>query len=385
MLKLVYRRGSRMSIFDKPTSPESKIIQFLHEMIEESVIKEDELYIEDIDLTIKTQLAQLKNGIAQVVFILKHELFQEEIVETIAGGGPTSDEAMKSAAIGFVDSAFSVIQEAIKSEKGHAVIVKIAEKENHFKLYQGQVKVQGSKKQDIPMDYWALLGDEMIKRIGNKRVYFIKVYVAKTDSEIMCECRINGVVYPYLTGMLKQVASEWEIETKLYAEKQCFVLIQDESTYKPYPLTKKEVDQLVLSSLLLYRQCNNQADYDSLKEKIIKMCNLPSLAEELFSLIPEMFTEVIFNEVTYFDNIVLDKAGESIALSKHQLTAYDWIYSMVERTIRAGYFEKEQVDRIISCSASLNCINQALRDGSKLENLCTGGIAIPVDEDYEIL
>lgn len=385
MLNLVYYRGASMSIFDKPTSPEEKMIQFLHEMIQESVVEEKELYIKEIDLAIEPHLVQLKNGVAQVVFILKHELFQEDITETVAGVGPTSDEAIKSATIQFVTSIFEVMQQALREENGKSITVKVYKKENIFQLYQGEVKVRGNKQQNISMDYWTILGEELLKRLGNKRIYVIKIYLAKNDQEIMCECRVNGVVYSFLTDTLKQVAQGWEVEGKFYAEKQCFVLIQDESTYRAYPLTKKEVEQLVLSSLLLYRQCNNQEDYDTLQEKITKTCSVPSLAEELFSLIPEIFTEVIFNEATYYDTIVLSKGTEDIAISKHQLTVYDWIYSIVERTIRAGYFEKEQVDRIISCSASLNCINQALKDGCKLENLCTGGVAIPVTEDYVIL
>lgn len=374
-----------MSSFDKPTSPEEKMIQFLHEMIEESTIEEKKLYIKDINLTIESRLMQIKNGVAQVIFILNHELFQEEITEIVAGVGPTSEEAMKSAAIQFVMTVYTLVEQALKEKDGQAVVVSLPNRENHFNLYRGEVRTQGSKKESIPIDYWALLGRELIKRLGNKRTYIIKVYIAKTDKEVMCECRVNGVVYSFLTEVLKHVANLWEVEGKIYSEKQCFILVQDESTYKPYPLSKKEVEQLVLGSLLLYRQCDNQESYDGLKEKILKVCELPSLAEELFSFIPEIFTEIIFNEATFYDMVVLSKESEALTISKHQLTAYDWMYSMAERTIRAGYFEKEQVDRIIACSASFNCINQALQDGKKLEDLMASGVAIPVTEDYEIL
>lgn len=374
-----------MSSFDKPTSPEEKMIQFLHEMIEESTIEEKRLYIKDTNLTIEPRLMQMKNGVAQVIFILNHELFQEEVTEIVAGVGPTSEEAMKSAAIQFIITVYGIVEQALKEKEGQAVMVSLPNRENHFNLYKGEVRVQGSRKEATPTDYWELLGGELIKRLGNKRIYIIKVYMAKTDKEVMCECRVNGVMYSFLTDVLKQVASTWEVEGKIYSEKQCFVLVQDESTYKPYPLSKKEVEQLVLGSLLLYRQCDNQESYDGLKEKIFRACELAPLAEELFSFIPEIFTEVIFNEATFYDMVVLHKESGDITISKHQLTAYDWIYSIVERTIRAGYFEKEQVDRIIACSASFNCINQALQDGRKLEDLLTGGVAIPIDEDYEIL
>ena len=70
---------------------------------------------------------------------------------------------------------------------------------------------------------------------------------------------------------------------------------------------------------------------------------------------------------------------------RHQLTSYDWIYNVVDRTIRAGYFEKSQVDPIIRCSASLNSINDALSQGGQMKNLNMLGIAVPVSKDYEVL
>ena len=392
MLKLIQYRGASMSIYDSKQnrteegiSPEGKVVQLLSEMIDHSKNMGKSLYIEDSQLEIEPHIMQIKNGIAQVAFVLKHPLFQEEIVESVVGVGPTSDESIKGAAVEFVASAFTVIEHALKEESGQKISVKLPYYQNQFNLYQSKVKVQGSKKQKKDIDYWLLLGEEIIKQLGNKRVYFIKIYAAKTGDTVNCECRVNGMVYPSFTNMLKEIAKQWDIETSIYSEKQFFILVQEESTYKPYPLSKKEVEQLVLSSLLLYRECNSQEAYDSLEEKMHKICPVSSLATELFAFVPEIFTEVIFSEVNYLDKVVLIKGEEEIEISKHQLTAYDWIHAIVERTIRAGYYEKEQVDRIISCSASLNCINQALKDGSKLENLYTGGIAIPVRGDYEIL
>lgn len=379
-----------MSTFDKKqneegTSPERKIVQWLNEMIEGSSIDNQLLYIEDNQLEVEPHVMQMKNGVAQVAFVLRHPIFQEEIVESVAGVGPTSDEAFKSAAIQFVDSAFNVIQNALNEKDGQEVIVKVGKEENSFKLYQSKIKQQGHKKQEGTIDYWGLLGEELIKRLGHKRIYFIKFYLSKVGEAVNCECRVNGMVYPIFSRILKRVASSWDVEGKAYTEKQYFVLVQDEHTYKPYPLTKKEVDQFVLSSLMLYRQCDSQEAYDQLKDQISQLCPLPSLAEELFNFVPEVFTEVIFNEAIYLDSVILVKGEEELHISKHQLTAYDWIHTAIEKTIRAGYYEKEQVDRIISCSASLKCINEAIKAGSQLENLYTSGIAIPINETYEIL
>ena len=67
------------------------------------------------------------------------------------------------------------------------------------------------------------------------------------------------------------------------------------------------------------------------------------------------------------------------------MTSYDWIYNVVDRTIRAGFFEKSQIDPIIRCSTSFNSIQEALNKGSQIKNISMLGIGIPVPLEYEVL
>ena len=418
MLKQIHIRGTKMSIFDKRNKKEEmmlskeekladyakegskqdseeiehtrdfkeeKILMALHKALPVSTITHEGVYIEEIDLKIDTHVPHVNGAVVQLVFVLKHKIFQEELIESVVGMGATFDEAIEQGVAYFIESALDSIIKALKNEGGEEVEARLLDTPHTFKLYKSNIIKQGNKVAGESIDFWQLLGENVTRRIGNKKIYFVKVYAAKTANSVSCECRVNGLIYPNLTKELNEVAIGWEVGQGIYSEKQFFVLVQDEATYVPYSLTKKEVDSYTLSALLLYRECHSEEAYKKLFDKIFKACPNKSLATDLYNFIPEIFTEIIFSDVHYSDEIVFIKGEERQNLFRHQLTTYDWIYNVVDRTIRAGYFEKSQVDPIIRCSASLNSINDALSKGSEIENLSMLGIAVPVDTDYEAL
>jgi len=383
------KEGSQMEHLDAVQSSrdfkEEKVLIALCKAIPESRVTHEGVHIETLNLTIDTRMPHVNGAVVQLMFVLKHKMFQEELLESVAGVGGTFDEAIEEGIKNFVESALDGIIKALKNEDGVGVATNLLDNTHTFKLYKSNIVRQGYKVAGESVDFWQLLGEDILRCIGNKKIYCIKVYVAKTANTVSCECRVNGIAYPNLTRKLNEVASSWEIEETIYSKKQFFVLIQDEETYVPYPLTQKEVDAYTLNALLLYRECNSEAAYRGLFDKILEICPNKSLAAELYSFIPEIFTEIIFSDVHYSDEILLIKGEERHHIFKHQLTSYDWIYNVVDRTIRAGYFEKSQVDPIIRCSASLNSINDALSKGSQMANLSMLGIAVPVPIDYEIL
>lgn len=367
------------------TYKEDKVLEILNRLIPESIIQNQELYIKSLDLKIRVSVPYINGALVQIVFKLKHELFQEELIEAVVGTGAVFDEALLSGVQTFKDSVLSSVIKALEGKEGEEFEVILPNKKNVFKRYKSEVVVQGTKESRKGEDFWSLLGEEISRCVGNKKVYLVKVYAAKTGETVNCECRINGVIYPKLSKKLEQAAAEWKVNGAIYSERQCFTLVKETITEGDYPFTKKEVESHTMKALLLYRDCKSEEDYMTLYEKLYETCGQASLAAELVTIIPEIFTEIIFTEVDYSDELMLIKETERIHMYKHQLSSYDWIYSVVDRTIRAGYFTKEQVDPIIYRSASLNAINDALNKGSKREHLSVLGVALPVPQEYEVL
>lgn len=364
---------------------EDKVLICLSKVVEGSCIKEDTLYIEALDLTIEIQVPHVNGAIVQLVFILKHRLFQEDMIETVAGVGVTFDKAIEQGVMSFTSSALDAITKALKNESGQAFVVELPNRVNYFKCYQSEVSIQGKSQSGDSIDFWRLLGEDIKRCLGNKKIYMIKVYAARTPEGINCECRINDLVYPNISRVLNKIASGWEGGTKMYSQKQVFVIVQDDETYVPYTLGRKELESQTLNALLLYRDCKSETDYECLYGKILNACENVSLATELFNFIPEIVTEIIFSDVHYSDEVMFIKGAEHISLYRHQLSTYDWIYNVVDRIIRAGYLEKNQIDCIIYHSSALYSIKEAIGKGSKLKDLFMVGIGFEVSNDYQIL
>lgn len=364
---------------------EQKVLNILINSVENSVLESNSLFVTDIKLKIEVHVPQATKNMAQVIFVLKHNLFNEEFIESSAGVGNTTDIALQQATISFCVSALCGITHALKNENGQNFESEFNKKTSKFKLYKSCISAQGEKKvQQNPIDYWEVINNEIKNRLGIKPVYWVKIYLSKTANSVNCECRINGIVSNNITKILNKIAEEWDIETALYSEKQFFVLIQDKETYTQYKFSKEQVVHCTLKALDLFKLCDTNEKYENLYYQFIKMCNDPSLACDLFNFVPEIFCKFIFPEAQYAENMTLCSSTENITLFKDKLTSYNWIYQTIDNEIRRGSFNNDEFRTIVNCSASFNAINKALNDGSKIEDLLMCPLSFSICEDYII-
>ncbi|WP_315076718.1 DUF6348 family protein [uncultured Clostridium sp.] len=363
---------------------DQKVIRVLNNVIKDSEIKNENLYIKGIDLTIEAHVSQINKGFIQVIFVLKHKIFDEDLLECVAGVGSNINAAIKHAVSSFSLSSLCGITNALKNEDGHELNIKYYDKINEFTLYKSCLTAQGTRVDRKEIDYWELLGEEIKKRLGNKRVYYIKIYASKTGNSTNCECRINGIVNSSISEIINEHIRVWKIQESLYSEKQIFILIQEENTYVPYNFSKIHVSHIITRALDLYKECDSVEKYNNLYTQIFNFCADNSLTTELFCFIPEIFCEFIFPEVKYSDQIILLKGDEKINLFKEQIMSYNLIYDIVEKTIKSGCYENSEIMNIVFKSSLFNAINKALNNGSKMESLCMTSLAFNVRTDYKV-
>ncbi|NFQ09458.1 DUF6348 family protein [Clostridium sp. CMCC3677] len=363
---------------------DQKVIRVLNNVIKGSEIKNENLYIKDIELRIEAHVSQINKGFIQVIFVLKHEIFDEDLLECVAGVGSNINSAIEHAVSSFSLSSLCGITHALRNEEGHKLKIKYYDKINEFTLYKSCLTAQGKKLEGKKIDYWELLGEEIKKRLGNKRVYYIKIYASKTGNSTNCECRINGTVNISISKIINEHIKVWKIEEALYSEKQIFVLIQGKNTYVPYNFTPIHISNITMKALDLYKQCDSAEKYNNLYTQIFNFCADNTLTTELFCFIPEIFCEFIFPEVKYSDEIILLKGNEKIQLFKEQIMSYNLIYDIIERTIKSGYYENSEIMNIVFKSSLFNAINKALNNGSKMESLCMTSLAFNVRADYRV-
>ncbi|AOR23363.1 DUF6348 family protein [Clostridium taeniosporum] len=365
-------------------SNDQKVIRALKNKVRDSEIKDENLYIKDIDLIIETHVSQINKDFIQVIFILKNKVFDEDLFECSGGIGSNLNDAIESAVDNFLLSSLSGITHALKNEKGDKFKIKYYDEINEFTLYKSCLVVQGDGECRKTIDYWDTLGEEIKKRLGNKRVYYVKVYVSKIGELINCECRINGKVNVSLSKIINKNINNWDIESTLYSEKQIFILIQTNNTYVPYSFNKMHVSNIIINALDLYKQCDSDEKYSNLYTEIFNFCVDNTLTTDLFYFIPEIFCEFMFPEVKYSDEIIILKGNEKVQLFKEQIMSYNFIHDIAEKTIKGGYFKNNEIMNIVFKSSLFNSINRALNSGSKMERICTEPLAFNVRDDYKI-
>lgn len=393
MIKRVLKAKNKKTIFKRFINKDSKnnnltndkkVIEMLKTKIKHSKFKDENLYLKDMDLTIEAHVSQINKTFIQVIFVLKNKVFDEDLFECIGANGENLNSAMENAIDNFLLTTLYVVTNALTNQKGEKFKVKYYDKVNEFTLYKNPIISQGNEKGVKTIDYWNLIRKEIEKRLGNKRIYYIKVYASKSGNLTNCECKINGKVNISISQIVNKYIDKWNIGEAIYYEKQSFILIQENKTYRPYSFSKMHINHIIMKVLDLYKKCDSEEKYNNLYTEIFNFCKDSSLTTELFFFIPEIFCELMFSKVKYSEEIILLRGNEKIQLFKEQIMSYNFIYDMIEKTIKSGYFKNEEITNIVFKSSLFNSINKALNSGNNIENLYMVPLAFNVDKNYKV-
>ncbi len=373
------------------------ILQILKE---ESVLKNiqseiinHELIIHEYKMSIKARVANktLHSDalIAQLDFIIKQENFDTEIFESLAGIGKGNDinESIKNGVSTFVSNVLEVIIEAFYDRHDPKLDFETILGSNtqiwHPKI--GALHTQGYCDINTVDEtrIFNILKDEIIPILGTKRFYWIKVYVShQPDGEIITQCTFNNEPFLKAQKKMEEYARSWNTRNQFKGEKQFIIIRQCDKTWRQEKYNYGNLKKYVFGAIELFENCSNQAEYDLLFERIARLTGDLDLAIELYSFIPEIYCGITLPEIQYSDEISLIKPdGSRTNIFLSQLSNLALIKRLVREKLQFG-FDKDKYNRILFQSATFKAINDALNQGSKLENLAVQPLAISVTEDY---
>jgi hypothetical protein len=386
---------------DSPNSQEQKGEDIILEILREesilsntkSEIKNHELLIHDYKMSIKARVSnktQHQNALLiQLDFIIKQENFDTEIIESVAGIGRENDinAAIKNGVASFASNVLEAITcsfydthnpeldfETMPGNSLHIWHPKIGVLHT-----QGYCDINTVDNNRI----FNMLKDDIIPRLGTKRFYWVKVYISRqSDGKVITQCTFNNEPFLIAQQKMEKYAESWNTGNQFKGEKQFILIRQCDKTWSQGKYNYENLKKLVFGTIELFENCLTEAEGDLLFERIAKLTGDADLAIELYSLVPEIYCEITLPEVQYSDEITLIRPdGSKTNVFKSQLSSLTYIKRLVRDNLQLG-FDKEKYNRVLFQSATFNAINNALNQGSKLENLVISPLAIIVTEDY---
>lgn len=325
----------------------------------------------------------------QVFFIIKHDDFDEPLLEPIDAQGDTMENAAKMAVDIFYGSVWHPLDQSMNKKNPVHVSVNYLQQHYDFDMYcQSVVRigVEESKKPTMLINY---IKAEIPKFLGSKKYYWVRIYLARLKDKKIIEVRVNGSVCVTLAEFFKPYVDSWEDSDKFICEKQYAIFVQREDDQCPF--TKEDVVENAKWTIDQMTQITGPEDYKKLVSELEERVGNKNLAAEIRIFIPEILAKLTLG-YREGDSLFLMEDGSSIEFRKTQLRSYFYLQQVVQEFMskRPGEDKPEErkafdekVTRIFTNSVAYREVVKAVKAGHKVEELYVPGTSYKIGEEGE--
>lgn len=332
----------------------------------EEVLEGDHIYIPEWKLTIRPHVAQWSEQSVMLQFHLSSPKWDRDIYETSAGIGSGAHNALGMAIGGFAFTLMQGIASMEKDRNPDELHTTYGDTAHRWKVYKSDIIGVGESSAEMRnTPYWEALKDGIAKRVGNQKLCYIKIYGVKNGDTITGECRINNIPSPELGQIVAEMAGKWQVEG-FASQKQFIFLLQSEETYSPYPYQADQIAAATRTAVNMFMECDTQEKYDEYPDRLVERLQDASLAQELYSFLPEICAEHAFDTLTYKEELLLFRGEEAFSVYRTQLASYYMIYDALFEDFSTGQFDDEVYKRYIGVSSIYNVICSAKEEGADL-------------------
>lgn len=390
-----------LGIFEKhhKYDPLRRVLNSLHELLTiKNEIRQDNVFCPEWNMTITPRIEQCKEKIAVVGFFISDDEFDETLYECCASTGKDTDTAIGSCVGSFLFAFMNGIALMKNDEYGKPLESSFCGKTHRWKAYNSDLVGMGenvdSDQNAVATKYWDMIKDEIVKRLGNQRMCYVKIFaskaIGKTDSQVTGEVRINDVPIAELSEMISKHAETWNV-SQFASQKQFFFIKQDSAVPDTY--SGKEgralLRERVKTALELYAEVDSNESYEALPDKLVKALGDFTLAQECYAFMPEMCAEHAFSEATFSPQIMIAiGGGEPQAFYRSQLAHYYPINLAMLSLFSSGAFGDKTNDiyrLLVGVSSSGSAISKFLNDGGKLKDVRMTSLCCNVPNGFEVL
>lgn len=378
-------KGKRQSVDD--FRDEAAVLHFLlnggiaDALKLQSELQGDQLYVPALQMTIRPFVQKLEGNYVNLGFDMYSEKWDKFLFESSTGTGKDTRSAVGQAVASFAFAFMAGMQRMFEQYQSRTAESTFAGNTHKWNVYLSDVIAIGSKTKTQEANkvaaYWELLHEDILQRLGNQRLVYVKLFAAKLPGQIVGECRIDDVPIPELGEKIARIAEKWEV-SGWASEKQFFFIEQSPETLLSYPYSGKagreKMKSQVIEYLRLFQAVDSQEDYDRLPEDAKRLLEDEVLAIECFSFLPEILAERIFaKNVTMKDAIEISREdGTVISAYKSQLSDYAALDRITFEIIQEAAFGEETrplLLKLASYSALSGIVEQAREYKGDLSNL----------------
>lgn len=389
---LVYNERKRevMTVFFKKkkketislVEEESQVYHYLKQFCEDGQIQGTAFVLPEYQLYIYADVLDSDDSMAQIVFQIHHDELEDAIVDPVCGLGLNEEECVMDACENFYQHDLKPLLSCLTREKTIQIIGRT--QENHaFDFYHSELGSHGKREGELPETFWDWIGDGIQKRLGNKRLYWVKVYCAKMGRKNDIEVRINDVLSRELSKLLQDYVNGWDCLDSYHTEKQCFFFYQKDDTYVAPVFSKEETIELTKKAIVMFEKCKTTQDYKNLRVQLCKLCKDDSLGMELFGFIPELYCKHVFSDLEYGEQLFLiQKEKPTQDFYQTQIRSFSYIEETIRRHLKNDHVSQKNIEQIAQFSANYRAVQKAVDEGSEISELFTPGIGYIVKDDY---
>lgn len=372
------------------------VLDSLHDSLQTpDRVEGDHVFCPDWQMTIRPEIEQVDQRGAVVNFYISAPQWGKTLFECSAGMGSDTKQALGMACGSFLFSFMDGIVQMESGQAGESLETEFAGKAHRWKVYLSNIVGMGNCPQvDNARIYWDALKEEVVKRLGNQKLCFVKVYASKSGENITAECRVDDIKSEALSNLVEDMVKGWD--AGYFASHKAFFFIrQEEETVQPYPYLGQEgwkaLREKVEKAAWMFHASEDQEQYESLPERLKQALGDPTLAAECYSFLPEICAENAFDQkITFAETVdILPCGREPVTCYKSQLADYWPLHSALFSLFEEGAFG-DATDEIyreyIGASAIYSVICQAREKGG--DKAMDGGklsaLLFNMSSDFEI-
>ena len=339
----------------------------------------DSLYIAPLQLTVRPVVNDCDKQTITLAFYMYSDLWEKQLFEYSAGMGKDTKSAMGFALSSFIFSFMEGMKYAAEHSEPRITESSFAGHTHRWEVYLGNVVGTGQAiehtEENHAAFYWELLKDDIIKRLGNQTMVYVKIYAAKVGDEIIGECRIDDIAVPELGKKVAEAVKAWgvpEEDNIFVSEKQFFFLVQQPETLQDTPYHGiagyEKMKSDVTEYLRLFQAMKTQEDFDNLVNAAKQVIDDPLLCEECFSFLPEICARIAFQEQISFGDEAYICIGNSepVKVFLSQITDYQILCNVIDDLFSNGVFgdaTNEIYENLVLYSSIFNVISQMREKG----------------------